>query len=199
MADPKKCKPIVRELKWLDAKEPDPSSLNIRGQRVRNVNEEIHTPSIRHLPPGPICVHSTVQYSEKSVYHIPMIQCTPPSVSTILPQSSWDLDTDQDEIIDKKFKNVAQTFNQMLLMTTTGNPTSNPRLEQNPTWQYFGQIISPNSKQKWHLKANNYITKRHLQIRLIWAHPYELNCKFKKKTQILRIYVLYHITPPYVI
>ena len=39
------------------------------------------------------------------------------SVSTILPQSGSDLDTDQGEIIDEKLKQVAQTVNQMLLKT----------------------------------------------------------------------------------
>ena len=44
MADQKNSNQIVRELKWLDAKEPDPSSLNVKKLRGRNVNEELHTP-----------------------------------------------------------------------------------------------------------------------------------------------------------
>ena len=37
----------------------------------------------------------------------------------------YDLDTDQDEIIDETLKQVAHTVNQILLKTTTGSPTSN--------------------------------------------------------------------------
>ena len=44
MADQKNTNQVVRELKWLDAKEPDPSLLNLRQLRGRNVNEELHTP-----------------------------------------------------------------------------------------------------------------------------------------------------------
>ena len=54
-----------------------------------------------------------------------MNQSTPALVTTILPQSSSDLDTDQGEIIDETLKQVAQTVNQMLLMTNTGSPASN--------------------------------------------------------------------------
>ena len=44
MTDEKNSNQVVRELKWLDVKEPDPSSSNIRELRGRNVNEELHTP-----------------------------------------------------------------------------------------------------------------------------------------------------------
>ena len=47
------------------------------------------------------------------------------SVSSILPQSSSDLGTDQGDIIDEAIKQVALLVNQMLLKTSTGNPTSN--------------------------------------------------------------------------
>ena len=43
MADQKNSKQVVRELKQLGMKEPDPSSLNVRELRGRNVNEELHT------------------------------------------------------------------------------------------------------------------------------------------------------------
>ena len=56
MADQKNSNKVVRELKWLDAKEPDPTSLNVRKLTGRNVKQELHTPSIRQPPPGPICV-----------------------------------------------------------------------------------------------------------------------------------------------
>ena len=52
---------VARELKTLDAKELDPSSLNIRDLRGRSVNEELHMPSISHPPLGPICVHGAIQ------------------------------------------------------------------------------------------------------------------------------------------
>ena len=56
-------------LKWLDAKEPDLSLLNVRDMRGRNVNEELHTPSTRQPTPDPIHVHNTVKYLEKnSIY-----------------------------------------------------------------------------------------------------------------------------------
>ena len=42
--------PVPRELKWLDAKEPDPSLLNVRELRGRSANEELHIPSIRQPP-----------------------------------------------------------------------------------------------------------------------------------------------------
>ena len=54
-----------------------------------------------------------------------MNQCTPAWVSSVLPQSSSDLDTDQGEIIDETMKQGAQSINQMLLKTTAGNVTSN--------------------------------------------------------------------------
>ena len=52
MTHQKNTNQVVRELKWLDAKEPDPSSLNVRELKGRNVNEELHTPSVRQQPPG---------------------------------------------------------------------------------------------------------------------------------------------------
>ena len=42
MADQKNSNQVVRELKWLDGKEPDPSILNIWELRGRNVNEKLH-------------------------------------------------------------------------------------------------------------------------------------------------------------
>ena len=45
----------ARELKWLDMKEPDLSSLNVRELRGRNVNEELHA------TPNLICMLGTFQ------------------------------------------------------------------------------------------------------------------------------------------
>ena len=59
---------VIRELKCLDAKEPDHFFLNVRELRGRNVNEKLHTPSIRQPLPGPIHVHSTVQNLKKKVF-----------------------------------------------------------------------------------------------------------------------------------
>ena len=46
MTDQKNSNQVVRELKQLDAKEPDPSKINVWKLRGRNVNDELHTPSI---------------------------------------------------------------------------------------------------------------------------------------------------------
>ena len=54
------------------------------------------------------------------------------SVNSILPQSSSDIDTDQSDIIDETIKQVAQSVNQTLLKTSTGNPTSNLTLNDSP-------------------------------------------------------------------
>ena len=61
MADQKNSNQAVRELKWLDTREPDPPSLNKWELRDRNVNEVLHTHSTGQSPPGPIHVQSTVQ------------------------------------------------------------------------------------------------------------------------------------------
>ena len=125
-----KLKPSSQRIET-DAKEPDPSPLNVRELRGRNVNEELHNLSIRQSPPGPICVQSTVKNIEKNIYlPLPISQRTQALVGTILSQSSSDLDTDQGEIIDEVLKKVAQTFSQTLLMTTTSYPTSNLKLKQ---------------------------------------------------------------------
>ena len=119
---------VARELKQLDTKEPDPPSLNVRELRGRSVNEELHMPSIRQPPQSQyMCM---MQFKiKKKVNGIclppPINQSTPALVSSMLPQSSSDLDTDQGEFIDETIKEVAQSVNQMLLMSTTGNPTSN--------------------------------------------------------------------------
>ena len=65
MMDQKNSNQVVRELKWLDEKEPDPSIINVHELRGRNVNEELHAPFIKPLPPGPVHVQSTVQTADK--------------------------------------------------------------------------------------------------------------------------------------
>ena len=109
--------PVTRELKWLNVKESDPSSLNVQELRDRSVSEELHMPSIIQPPPGPIHVHGAVQNSKINGICLPqpINQSTPVLVSSISPQSSSDLDTDQSDIIDNTIKQVARSVNQMLL------------------------------------------------------------------------------------
>ena len=118
---------VARELKWLNVKEPDPSSLNVKELRDRSVNEKLHMSCIRQPPQAQyMCM---VQFKIKKINGIcltpPINKSTPVMVSSILPQSSSDLDTDEGENIDKTIKQVAQTVNQMLLKTNAGNPTGN--------------------------------------------------------------------------
>ena len=65
-----------------------------------------------------------VQNLEKNCLPLSIYQSTPALVSTLSMQSSSDLDTDHDKIIDEMLKQVAQTVNQRLLKTTTGSPAS---------------------------------------------------------------------------
>ena len=60
---------VNRELKWLDAKETDPSLLHFRELRGRSDNEESHMSPIRQLSPGLTNVHSTIQNSCISICH----------------------------------------------------------------------------------------------------------------------------------
>ena len=108
-------------------KEPDPSSFNVRKLRGRSVIEELHTPSIREPPLGPIHVHGAIQNSNVNGICLPppINQSTPALFSSISPQSSSDLDTDQGDMIEETIKQVTWSVNQTLLKTSTGNPTSN--------------------------------------------------------------------------
>ena len=116
-------------------KEPNPSILNIKELRGRNVNEELHASSIRPLPPGPVCVQSTVQTLDKKK---PQSTATnqpkyPPAlVTAISPKSSSNLDTDQDEAVNKTLRKVVKTFHQTLLMTIGGTPNSNRGSHNDP-------------------------------------------------------------------
>ena len=74
----------------------------------RNVNEELHTTSIRQPHPGPIHVKGTVQtLDKKTLIYQPISQSTPASVSTISPKSSSYLDTDQGKALDEMLRKVA--------------------------------------------------------------------------------------------
>ena len=108
MEDQKNSNQVVRELKWLDVKEPDLSIINIQELRGRNVNEELHASSIRPLPPGPVYVQGTVQTFNKktSAYHHQSVK-------------------HQEEAVDEPLRTVVQTFIQALLMTIGGTPNSN--------------------------------------------------------------------------
>ena len=63
---------VARELKLLDLKEPNPSSLNVRELRGRRVSEELQTCFIGQPTPGLVSVHGAVQNSK--IYGI----CLPP-------------------------------------------------------------------------------------------------------------------------
>ena len=108
----------------MDAKELEPTLLNARELRGRSVSEELHMPSITQPPPGLICVHGAIQNSKLNGMCLPppVNQSTPALVISISPQSSLNLETDQGDIIDETIKQVAQSVNQMLLKTSTGNP-----------------------------------------------------------------------------
>ena len=117
---------VARQPKRLDAKELDPTSLNVRELRGRGVSEVLHMPSIRQPASGPIHVHGAIQNSK--LYGMclphPVNQSTPASIRSILPHSSLHLDKDQGDIIDETIKQVAQSVNQTLPKTSTGNPIS---------------------------------------------------------------------------
>ena len=88
MANQKNANQVVRELKQLDVKGPDPTSLNARELRGSNVNEKLHTFSIRQPLPGLTHVHSIVQNLGKNIcLPLPVNQSTAASISTILLQS----------------------------------------------------------------------------------------------------------------
>ena len=63
---------------------------------------------------------------------LPINQSTPALVSSILSQSSSDIDTDKGDIIGETIKQVAQLVNQTLLKTSTGNHTSNLTQNNSP-------------------------------------------------------------------
>ena len=71
----------------------------------------------------------------------PVSQSTLALVSSILSQTSSDLDTDQGDIIDETIKQVAQTVNQMLLKSSTGKPTS-PLTQNDPPHDYVTNIVN---------------------------------------------------------
>ena len=118
----------VRELNQLDAKELDPSIINMWELRGGNVNEELHTPYIGPLlPSGLVHVQTTVHTLDKKNLSLPPLikQSTPALVTTISPKSSSNLDTDQGKALDETPRKVVQMFNQTLLMTIGGTPNSN--------------------------------------------------------------------------
>ena len=55
----------------------------------------------------------------------PISQNTPASISSILPQSSSDLDTDHGDMIDETMKHVTHTINQTLLTSNVSSTTTN--------------------------------------------------------------------------
>ena len=159
--------------------EPDLSIINMWELRGRNVNEELHTPSIRQPLPGPICVKRTVEMLGKKLGLPALIsQSTPASISTILPKSSYDLATDQGEAINEMLMTVLQTFNQTILTAITGNSTGNLDSNNVPHNNVLDRqpvsILNTNNIQK----TDNSTTKRLLQAKLSQPHQDLPNRKF---------------------
>ena len=94
----------------------------------------------------------------------PIKQSTTVPVSSILPHSSSDLDTEQGEFIDETMKQVAQSVNQMLLKATTGNPTSNLTLS------YSSQDKIPDRQSIPVLNTSDV----HTQMKIHPTHTYRL-------------------------
>ena len=140
-----------------------PQLIKLRKLHDRSVNEELHMPSIRQPPPGPIHVHGAVQNSKHNgmCLPLPIHQSTPASVSSILPQSSSDLDMDQGDIIDETIKQIAQRVNQTLFKTSTGDPISS--LTKMPPHNNVTNKQTIHDSNPWHSFTNKYT-----------ANPYSL-------------------------
>ena len=105
MTDQNNSNQVVRELKQLDVKEPEPSIINIQELRGRNANEELHTLSIRQPPQTQYMYKVQYElYTKKLSLPPPISQSNPASVSMISPKPISDLDTDQGETIDVSLK-----------------------------------------------------------------------------------------------
>ena len=91
------------------------------------VTKHIHCEKgLRQPPPGPRHVHGAIQNSKLNgiCLPLPVNQSSLALVSSISPKSSSDFDMNQVDIIDETIKQVAQSVNQMLLKTSTGNAIS---------------------------------------------------------------------------
>ena len=142
-------------------------------------------PSFKQLPPGPIYVHCAIQNSKLNDMCLPpsINQSTPALVSSISPQSSSDLDTDQGDIIDKTIKQAAQSVNQLLLKTSTCNPISSLTQNLLPTQQYFKQRDNLQLKTKTHsLKRNTQPIHTHQSVSLKNSITHS-NTSFKQAKQ----------------
>ena len=126
MAEQKNANQVFRELKWLNVKEPDPSSLNLRELRGRMSMRNYTHPPLDSYPRPNTCAQYSSKFRKKCIcLPLPINQSTLALVSTISLQLSSDLGTDEDEITDETIKQVVQTVAQTLLKTTRGSPTSN--------------------------------------------------------------------------
>ena len=121
------------------------------------------------------------------------IPSTPALVSSILPQSSSDLDTDQGDIIDEILKQVAQSVNQMLLKTSTGNPTSS--LTQNDPHMTIMQTDRHSTTQTQVMFIHKQI---HSQFILMnqphLKHHYKSKYKFQKSQTNHNVHILHSPT-----
>ena len=79
-------------------------------------------PPLDSHPRPNMCTWCNSKFKVNGICLPPLVsQSNPVLVSSILLQSSSDLDTDQGVIIDKTIKQVAQSVNQMMLKTSTSN------------------------------------------------------------------------------
>ena len=118
---------LPKELKQLDAKEIYPSLLYIRQVRGRSVKEEASMPPIKKPSPGPTSVQSINNNLTPTVDSLPppICQSTPEASSSISAQSSSELDTDQDEMIDETITDVTHKLKHTILTSDIG--TINPK------------------------------------------------------------------------
>ena len=106
-------------------------------------------------------------------------------MSTILPQSSSDLDTDQGEIIDEMLKQVVQTFNETLMMTTTSKPTSNLNSNKTPHYNTSDRQPAPTvNTSDFQMKTITPPKDAYNQTHLTTSVPTQLQT-LKKKTKLL--------------
>ena len=112
---------LPRELKYLEAKEIDPSLLYTRELRGRSVNEESNLLPIKQ-PPSPTCKQSITNSPTTTNNSFPpsICQSTPEANSPTSAQSSSELDTDQGYMIDETIKQVMHILHQTILTCDIG-------------------------------------------------------------------------------
>ena len=87
----------------------------------------------------------------------PLNQNTPVSISSISPQSSSDLDTDHDDMIDETIRHLTKTLNQTLQTLNISNSNKN-KAPNDPPWiihQPYNQDKTKNHKPYLHQQIQN--------------------------------------------